>query len=64
MDTRMGFPYSFRNAVIDSINLYWFVVYIRRVIYKILNVCPFDNTAVAGVGRWARKPVTTPVGWL
>ena len=27
---------------------YWFVIYIRRVIYKFLNVCPFDFTAVAG----------------
>ena len=35
----------------------WFVVYTRRFIYKFLNVCPFDYTAVAGVGRWARKPV-------
>ena len=26
----------------------WFVVYIRRFIYKFLNVCPFDYTAVAG----------------
>ena len=33
---------------------YLFVVYIRRFIYKFLNVCPFDYTAV---GRWARKPV-------
>ena len=23
---------------------------------EFLNVCPFDYTAVAGVGRWARKP--------
>ena len=26
----------------------WFFVYIRRFIYKFLNVCPFDYTAVAG----------------
>ena len=26
----------------------WFVVYIRSFIYKFLNVCPFDYTAVAG----------------
>ena len=26
----------------------WFVVHIRRFIYKLLNVCPFDYTAVAG----------------
>ena len=37
----------------------WFVVYIRRFIYIFLNVymCPFDYTAVAGMGRWVRKPV-------
>ena len=29
----------------------WFVVYIRRLIYKFLNVCPFDYTAVAGSGK-------------
>ena len=29
----------------------WFVVYIRRIIYKFLNVCPFDHTAVAGSGK-------------
>ena len=44
----------------------WFVVYIRRFIYKFLNVCPFDYTAVAGSGK-VRRPLTrltTPVGWL
>ena len=35
----------------------WFVVDIRRFIYKFLNVCPFDYTAVGEVGRLARKPV-------
>ena len=29
----------------------WFDVYIRRFIYKFLNVCHFDNTAVAGSGK-------------
>ena len=29
----------------------WFVFYIRRFIYKFLNVCPFDYTAVAGCGN-------------
>ena len=29
----------------------FFVVYIRRFIYKFLNVCPFDYTAVAGNGK-------------
>ena len=43
----------------------WFVVYIRKFIYKFVNVCPFDNTAVAGNGKV--RPVnrlTIPVGWL
>ena len=29
----------------------WFVVYIRRFIYKFLNVCPFDFTVDAGSGK-------------
>ena len=29
----------------------WFVVYIRRFIYKFLNVCPFDYTAVVVSGK-------------
>ena len=29
----------------------WFVVYLRRFIYKFLNVCHFDYTAVAGNGN-------------
>ena len=33
----------------------WFDIYIRRFIYKFLNVCPFDYTAVAGSGKV--KPV-------
>ena len=43
----------------------WFVVYIRRFIYKFLNVCPFDYTAVAGSGKV--RPVnrlTTPIEWM
>ena len=36
----------------------WFGVYIRIFIYKFLNVCPFDYTAVAGSGKaLAGKPV-------
>ena len=29
----------------------WSLVYIRRIIYKFLNVCPFDCTAVAVSGK-------------
>ena len=43
---------------------YWFVAYIRRFIYKFLNVCPFDYTAVVGSGKvGAVNRLTTPVGW-
>ena len=42
----------------------WFVVYKRRFIYKFLNVCPFDYTAVAGIGKVPVNRLTTPVGWL
>ena len=42
----------------------WFVVYIRRFIYKFLNVCPFDYTAVAGSGMIGPvNRITTPDGW-
>ena len=33
----------------------WFVVYIRRLIYKFLNLCPFHDRAVAG--SWKVGPV-------
>ena len=33
----------------------WFVVYIRRFIYKFLNAYPFDKTAAAG--SWKVGPV-------
>ena len=40
------------------------VLYIRRFIYKFLNVCPFDYTAVAGSGKVGPvNRLTTPVGW-
>ena len=42
----------------------WFVVYIRRFIYKSLNECPFDYTVVAGSGKFGPvNRLTTPVGW-
>ena len=39
-------------------------VFIRRIIYKFLNVCPFDFTAVAVSGKVERSltGLTTPVG--
>ena len=44
----------------------WFSVSIRKIIYKFLNVCPFDYTAVAVSGKVERSltGLTTPVGWL
>ena len=42
----------------------WFVVYVRRFIYKFLNVYPFNYTAVAGSGKVGPvNRLTTPVGW-
>ena len=41
-----------------------FVVYIMRFNYKILNVCPFDYTTVAGSGKvWPVNRLTTPTWW-
>ena len=41
------------------------VFYIRGSIYKFLNVCPFDYTAVAGSGKVGTVNwLTTQVGWL
>ena len=44
----------------------WSSVSIRRIIYKFLNVCPFDYTAVAVSGKVERSltGLTTPAGWL
>ena len=46
----------------------WLLVcclYIRRFIYKLLNVCTFDYTAVAGSGKVGPvNQLITPVGWL
>ena len=33
----------------------WYSVSIRRIIYKFLNVCPFDNTTVAVSGKVERS---------
>ena len=42
----------------------WFVVYIRRFIYKFLNVCPFDYTAVAGSGRVGPVNQVNHTSWV
>ena len=44
----------------------WSSVSIRRIIYKFLNVCPFDYTAVAVSGKVERSEtgLTTPIAWM
>ena len=42
----------------------WFVVYIRRFIYKFLNVCPFDYTAVAGSGKVGPVNQVNHTSWV
>ena len=41
----------------------WFV-YIRRFIYKFLNVCPFDYTAVAGSGNFEPVIKVNHTSWV
>ena len=42
----------------------WFVVYIRTFIYKFLNVCPFDYTAVAGSGKVGPVNQVNHTSWV
>ena len=44
----------------------WFTVCIGRIIYKFLNVCLFDNMAVAVSGKVDRSVsgLTTPIAWM
>ena len=42
----------------------WFVVYIRRFIYKFLNVCPFDYTAFAGSGKFGPVNQVNHTSWV
>ena len=42
----------------------WFVVYIRRFIYKFLNVCPFDYTAVAESGKVGPVNQVNHTSWV
>ena len=42
----------------------WFVVYIRRFIYKFVNVCPFDYTAVAGSGKIGPVNQVNHTSWI
>ena len=44
----------------------WSSAFIRRIIYRFLNACPFDYTAVAVSGKVGipLTGLTTPFGWL
>ena len=42
----------------------WFVVYIGRFIYKFLNVCRFDYTAVAGSGKVGPVNQVNHTSWV
>ena len=42
----------------------WFDVYIRRFIYKFLNVCPFDYTVVAGSGKVGPVNQVNHTSWV
>ena len=42
----------------------WFVVYIRRFIYKFLIGCPFDYTAVAGSGKVGPVNQVNHTSWV
>ena len=42
----------------------WFVVYIRRFIYKFLNVYPFDYTTVAGSGKVGPVNQVNHTSWV
>ena len=51
--------YVYRFLWLRFFRLGWLLglVYIRRFIYKVLNVCPFHYRTVAGSGGLARKQV-------
>ena len=42
----------------------WFVVYIRKFIYKYLNVCAFDYTAVAGIRKVGPVNLVNHTSWV
>ena len=42
----------------------WFVFYIRRFIYKFVNVCPFEYTAVAGSGKVGSVTQVNHTSWM
>ena len=54
----------FKNENCDSVAQSLFVVYIRRFIYKFLNVYPFDYTAVAGIGKVGHVNQVNHTSWV
>ena len=54
----------YRFYYLSSLCGSWFAVYIRRFIYKFLNVCPFDYTAVAGSGKVGSVNQVNHTSWV
>ena len=54
------------SILLDLLYLIWggYVVYIRRCIYKFLNVCPFDYTTVAGSGKVGPVNQVNHTSWV
>ena len=56
--------YVYRFFYLSAWVDFLFVVYIRRFIYKFLNVCPFNNTAVAGSGKVGPVNKVNHTSWM
>ena len=56
--------YVYRFYYLSARGGCWCVVFIRRLIYKILNVCPFDYTAVAGSGQFGPVNQVNHTSWM
>ena len=64
--------YHIYHLCVTSIDFYdlsawsgcWFDVYMKRFIYKFLNVCLFDYTAVAGSGKFVPVNQVNHTGWV
>ena len=56
--------YVYRYFYLSARGGCWFVVYIRRFIYKFSNLCPFDYTAVAGSGKVGPVKQVNHTSWV
>ena len=56
--------YVYRFNDLSALSGCWFVVHIWRFIYKFLNVCPFDYTAVAGIGKVGPVNQVNQTSWV